>query len=101
MNIIRSIRSIDYMPKILPTTSPLKAIQCVPDAPIVIVSTLTPTITSTMNYRDAENPNIESQLGIVKLLVRYHTACAKKIHPQTHTHIMTFRRRGAVYVNMH
>ena len=69
MNIIRSIRSIDYMPKILPTTSPLKAIQCVPDAPIVIVSTLTPTITSTMNYRDAENPNIESQLGIVKLLV--------------------------------
>jgi hypothetical protein len=54
-----------------------------------------------MNYRDAENPNIESQLGIVKLLVRYHTACAKKIHPQTHTHIMTFRRRGAVYVNMH
>jgi hypothetical protein len=57
------------MPKILPTTSPLKAIQCVPDAPIVIVSTLTPTITSTMNYRDAENPN--------HLVERYPTASAK------------------------
>jgi hypothetical protein len=52
-----------------------------------------------MNYRDAENPNIESQPGIVKLLVRYHIVCAKKIHSQTHTHIMTFRRRGAVYDN--
>jgi hypothetical protein len=93
MNIARSIRSIDYMPNISSVSYlSSKLFSRCEMLRIIILSILTSTITFAIDYRDAQNPNIESQLGIVKLLVRYHTMCLKKIHPQTHhIHVMTFQ----------